>query len=148
VFVSSFTIPGNPVGKPRQTQADKWQRRPVVEKYREWADSARVACRGDPQLKIAEPVFGIIVFCHFQIPDSWSKHRKSIHYGKVHSSDPDADNVLKSAMDALFEDDKKICVAQAFKLWCEEGAEPRTDVFLLSLPNDAAECVSLDQEAS
>jgi uncharacterized cupin superfamily protein len=41
-----FTIPGNPVGKPRMTQRDKWAKRPAVLRYREWADRARAAYAG------------------------------------------------------------------------------------------------------
>src|SRR5689334_17701964 len=41
-----IVIPGQPIGKPRQTQADKWKQRPCVVQYRLWADRARKAADG------------------------------------------------------------------------------------------------------
>lgn len=131
---SSFTVDGDPVGKPRMTRADKWQERPAVKRYRDWADAARVAATGNPNQKITEDIIGIVVHAHFAIPESWSKKEKERHYGRVNRSCSDADNILKSAMDALFDQDKTIAFAHAFKFWCEEGAEPRVDIFLLSPP--------------
>ena len=31
-----FTMRGDPMGKPRMTQRDKWQKRPVVVRYRQY----------------------------------------------------------------------------------------------------------------
>lgn len=44
----TFTIPGTPVGKPRQTQRDKWAERDCVLRYRAWADRARRICQPLP----------------------------------------------------------------------------------------------------
>lgn len=134
---SSFTVPGDPVGKPRMTRSDKWQQRPAVLKYREWADKARQEATGNPKKKITDDIIGITIYAHFAIPESWSKSEKERHYGRLDRSSSDADNVLKSAMDALFAQDKTIAFANAVKFWCEEGAEPRTDIFLFSLPGEA-----------
>lgn len=123
------------------TQKDKWQKRESTDRYWKFCDEARLAATGNPKQKITENIFGVLVFAHFPIPKSWSKKKKELHYGRMAQAGSDADNILKGVMDALFEQDKTICVAQCYKFWCEEDAEPRSDVFLLTLPEGKPEPV-------
>lgn len=148
---SSFTIPGDPVGKPRMTRSDQWRQRDCVVKYRDWADAARTVATGigDPEHgKITDDVLGVHVYAHFAVPESWSKKKKAAAYGRLDRSSSDADNILKAVMDALFAQDKTIAITQALKFWCEEGQEPHTDIFLLSLPPDEASCVAEEKKES
>jgi hypothetical protein len=68
----------------------------------------------------------LYAFFHFPVPKG-SPERA----GKLHRQKPDVDNCLESVADALFEDDKAVPIMHGGKLYCEEGATPRTDVFLL-----------------
>ena len=38
----AFVVPGEPVPKPRQTQADRWKQRAPVVRYRQFADLLRL----------------------------------------------------------------------------------------------------------
>lgn len=127
------------------TRKDKFVKRDVTDRYWAWCDEARIAATGAPQKKITDDVFGIVIFAHFQLPESWSEKKKMLHYGRLDRGCADADNVLKACMDALFAQDKTIAIAQAHKFWCEEGAEPRVDVFLLSMPREAP-CIAKEEE--
>lgn len=121
--------------KPRQTQRDKFAKRPIVEAYRTWCDECRLAATGSPIGRIqAETVIGIIAFFHLPVPESWSEAKKQLHYGRLHRNSGDVDNRLKSCMDALFQEDKGVAIVQGFKLYVEEGEAARTDLFLLTVP--------------
>jgi Holliday junction resolvase RusA-like endonuclease len=125
------------VGKPRQTRSDRWKKRPEVERYRLWADEARLAATGSPLTKIKdETVLAIYAFFHFPLRESWSAAKKEAHYGRLHQAAPDVDNCLKATADALFGEDKTIPIMHGVKLWCVEGEASRTDVFLLSPATD------------
>lgn len=116
------------------TRADKWKKRDATDRYWAFCDEARLAATGVPGKHITEDIFGIYVFAHCSLPESWSEKKKLAFHARLCQSQSDTDNILKGVMDALFEQDKKICIAQCIKFWCEEGTEPHIDVFLLSLP--------------
>lgn len=120
-----FTIPGDPVGKPRQTQRDKWAKRPCVMRYREWADKARTCAEGCGGVR--RGASEIVVWAYFELPKSWSREKRRELTGKPHRQRPDADNCLKSAMDALFTEDSGIFSARVIKTW-EDGSGPRVEV--------------------
>ena len=102
------TIYGKPVGKPRQTQRDKWQKRPAVIRYRSWADEARLAAFGHPLKKVCllkPTVLNIVAyFAH--------KTRRGPHTMK-----PDADNITKAVKDALFINDEMVYREAIVKYW-------------------------------
>jgi hypothetical protein len=124
-------VPGD---KPRQTRSDRWKERPVVLRYRAWADLVRAEVTGDPTKKLnGEDFFGIVAFFHCPIPGSWSAVEKAAHAGRLHRGRGDTDNRIKGLLDALFDEDKYITIHHGFKFWCEEGSVPRTDFFLLAL---------------
>lgn len=127
---TSFSILGIPVPKPRMTQADRWKKRDCVERYRAWCDLCRLEATGNPSARIAFPVFGIMAFFHLPVPESYSNTKKALLAGTLHDQKPDSDNLCKGLLDALFSEDKAVACIQAIKLWCVEGEEPRTDVFL------------------
>lgn len=115
-------------------RADKWKRRECVERYRSWADEARLAATGSPTGRIEADVLALHAYAHFPMPESWSAAKKTAHVGRLHRAKPDGDNVCKAVMDSLFAEDKTVAVMQCTKLWCEENEQPRTDVFLLVAP--------------
>lgn len=103
-----------PVGKPRMTRADKWKKRPEVLRYRAFCDEVRL--RG-----IELPESGSHVTFILPMPASWSQKKKALHAGRPHQSKPDVDNLTKSLLDALFEDDAHIWDVRVSKLWGETG---------------------------
>lgn len=55
------------------------------------------------------------------IPKSWSKGRQRMSVGKLHTSKPDLDNLVKAVLDGLngvaFDDDAKIAAFMAEKIY-------------------------------
>jgi Holliday junction resolvase RusA-like endonuclease len=131
VFHTSFTVSGTPLGKPRQTQADRWQQRDCVVRYRAWADEIRLAATGSITEKVRADVLGLYVFAHFELPASWSEQKKQEHYGRLHRTKPDSDNIVKAVADSLLGEDKTVPLMQCVKCWCEENVPSHTDIFLL-----------------
>jgi Holliday junction resolvase RusA-like endonuclease len=113
-----FVVPGPPMGKPRMTQRDKWQKRPAVLRYRDYCDRIRAASKTLPK-----DVYGVIVQAHIAMPDSWSKKKKEEHCGTAHRQRPDWDNIAKSVGDALFKEDSVLAGGTCWKYWCRSGDE-------------------------
>lgn len=129
---TSFSIIGDPIGKPRMTQRDVWDKRKAVMKYRDWCDNARETAGLEPMQKIdANSFFGVIAFAHFRIPKSYSKKKREAIAGKLCTVKPDTDNVLKAICDALFENDERLSIMQCYKYWSYDDEEPRVDIFFL-----------------
>ena len=122
------TIPGTPIGKPRQTRRDKWDTRPCVLRYRAWADQAREIMSPLPP---AEAVEEIRFTAYFDPPTSWIKKKRVASIGRKHRVKPDADNVLK-CMDALFAQDSAIADAVVRKRW---DWHPRLEIEILLTPS-------------
>jgi Holliday junction resolvase RusA-like endonuclease len=112
--------PITPVGKPRQTQRDKWQQRPAVQKYRAFADEVRL--RG-----VKVPEAGARVTFVVPMPTSWTKQARRIMDGQPHRQKPDADNLLKSVLDAIYGDDAGVWDVGVRKVWGQKG-EIRVEV--------------------
>lgn len=122
----TFTILGAPVAKPRMTRRDKWKLRPCVLAYRDFCDRVRAAAGVKTKLRLSDPII-VTVTAYFGFPRSYSLSlqrslRNSPHTGRV-----DADNVLKSIGDALFDNDHLVCKATVEKLW-DDGQGPRVEV--------------------
>ena len=109
-----FTIPGEPVGAPRMTQADKWKRRPCVVRYRNWKDAARKAAGWVPN---PEHILSVSWVAYFSPAASWSKKRKVEAIGQLHRMKPDRDNIDKALLDALFIEDCAIASGTIEKRW-------------------------------
>lgn len=122
----SFTIPGQPVGKPRMTQRDKWSKRPCVMRYRAWADKARESAG----LLMPDKPYSIRCICYLEIPKSYGKQNREAMRGQMHRLRGDVDNFLKAAMDALLEQDGVIAITHAEKYW-DDGNGPRIEVTVI-----------------
>jgi Holliday junction resolvase RusA-like endonuclease len=108
-------LPGTPIGKPRMTQRDKWQKRPAVMRYREWADRLRAEAGPVPP---AETVMELRILAQFEPPPSWSKKKRVAAIGELHRQRPDLDNLAKAAVDALYpKDDSAIARLMLEKQW-------------------------------
>jgi len=122
-----FIIPGDPIGKPRQTQRDKWAKRPCVMMYRAWADHAR-ACAGD----LPDNPLSVDLLAYFEFPESYSKKQRAALAGRPHRVKPDADNIIK-CIDALFKNDSMIADASCAKRW-DDGQGARLEVLIQFSP--------------
>jgi len=119
-----FIIPGDPIGKPRQTQRDKWAKRPCVLMYRAWADHAR-ACAGELP---ANPL-SVDCIAYFAFPESYSEKKRAALAGRPHRVRSDWDNVAKAVCDALFEEDSMISDGSCAKRW-DDGQGARLEVLI------------------
>ena len=119
-----FIIPGDPIGKPRQTQRDKWAKRPCVLMYRAWADHAR-ACAGELP---ANPL-SVDCIAYFAFPKSYSEKKRAALSGRHHRVKPDSDNVTKSVLDSLFKEDSCIADMSCAKRW-DDGQGARLEVLI------------------
>jgi len=103
-----------PVPKPRQTQSDKWKKRPCVLKYRAFADECR--------LKGVTVKNGDRINFWIPMPKSWSDVNKSMMVGIPHEKKPDLDNLLKALMDAVLPEDSHIHTIYVQKVWAINGS--------------------------
>ena len=103
-----------PIGKPRMTRADRWKQREPVLRYRAFCDEARLN-------EIQVPESGAHVTFVMPMPQSWSMKKRASMTGTAHQQKPDIDNLTKSLLDALFDDDSHIWDIRASKVWGEEG---------------------------
>lgn len=104
-----------PVGKPRQTRSDVWKQRPVVMRYRAFADELRLKYREDLPNSVT------LIF-RIEMPQSWSKKKKAEMLGKPHQQKPDVDNLAKSVLDALVKEDSVIYRCLIEKYWSDESS--------------------------
>ena len=107
-----------PLGKPRMTQRDRWKKRPVVERYHEYADRLRE--EADKQNFLLGEKVEINFF--IPVPKSWSKKKKSANLGRPHKQRPDLDNLIKAVQDILMKEDSAIWKITAVKRWGVYGA--------------------------
>lgn len=122
-----FTIPGQPVGSPRQTQRDKWMKRPCMVKYWAWCAKARASVGpGTEKLNLFTEVSFI---AYMEFPKSYSVNKRADLTNQPHHQKPDIDNISKSVLDALFEDDKVIYKLSAEKRWIDSRG-PRIEIEL------------------
>lgn len=109
----------DPVPKPRQTNADRWKvganARPTVARYRAFCDNLRLQA-GSWQLPDSFAVTFTV-----QMPKSWSKKKKAQMDGKPAQSKPDLSNLVKSLEDAMRDDDEKVHMISAKKIWGDRG---------------------------
>lgn len=103
-----------PVAKPRQTQSDRWKKRPVVMRYRAFCDDLRAR-------NCTFPESGSHVVFHMPMPASWSKKKRSEMLGQPHQQKPDVDNLAKALLDAVLDDDSGVWDMRTTKRWSEIG---------------------------
>ncbi len=109
----------DPISKPRQTQQDKWKKRPAVVAYRAFADELR---RQAAEMNFKLPDCGWSITFYLPMPKSWGKTRVSQMMGKPHQQKPDCDNLVKAVMDALLPDDSTVWqIGGIEKYWAISG---------------------------
>jgi hypothetical protein len=91
---------------PSQTRSARWNRRPIVERYRAWSDEIHLVCTGSPP------------------PEDRGRDRDR-HLCLLPPTGP---GVL-----ARFGEDKAVVIMQGVKFYAEKGDAPRADVFLRML---------------
>lgn len=109
----------DPVGKPRQTQSDKWKERGPVVRYRAFADALRDWAAS---VGFAMPDSGCHILFAIPMPRSWSAKERRAMDGEPHQQRPDVDNCIKSCLDALRPDDCRVWQVSAEKRWARTGA--------------------------
>jgi Holliday junction resolvase RusA-like endonuclease len=109
-------LPVAPMPKPRQTRSDAWRARPVVVRYRTWADEVRRLMGPRRLPERFHSTFGV------PMPASWSERRRVSLDGRPHQQKPDVDNCLKALLDALLPDgDHEVWDVRATKIWTRQG---------------------------
>jgi Holliday junction resolvase RusA-like endonuclease len=111
---AEMIYPIEPVSKPRQTQRDKWKKRPCVMKYRWFAD----ICRAH---KVCVPESGAHITFYLPMPPSWSEKKKIAMDGQPHQGKIDVDNLLKALLDAIYTEDKGVWDIRVTKVWGVRG---------------------------
>lgn len=115
-----FTANITPIGKPRQTQRDKWAKRPVVLRYREFADELRAAAAAAGLDIEAPPPARLDWVARIPMLKSWSNKKRAAHDGQLHRQRPDRDNIDKAILDALFKEDSGIACGYITKVWTSD----------------------------
>jgi len=114
---SSHIIDIAPMGAPRMTRSDKWNKREVVARYFRFKDDVRSLCErvGYEQGERLDIVFVM------PAPPSWSKKKAASFLGKPHQNKPDTDNMVKAWLDAHLKEDSHVWDIKAMKIWGEYG---------------------------
>lgn len=97
------------VGKPRQSQRDRWKKRECVLRYRAMCDELRI--RG---VKVPDAYVAVV---YLPMPRSWPPAKRAEMNGTRHQSKPDHDNLAKSLGDAVRRQDQRIHDGRAVKRW-------------------------------
>ena len=113
--ISSRRYAITPVPKPRQTQSDRWKKRPCVVRYREYKDQIN-------ELGIDVPGTGSRMIFVMPMPKSWSNKKKAQMLGQPHKQKPDTDNMIKAVLDSVHKEDSQIYHVDGLKFWGNEGA--------------------------
>ena len=106
----TFVIyPIAPVPKPRQTQRDKWMKRPCVLQYRAFADKVKLY-----RVKLPQPCR--VVF-YLPMPKGWDALKRVCFEDQPHTVRPDLDNLVKALGDAVHAQDSHLWSIAAEKRW-------------------------------
>lgn len=132
-----LTILGDPIGKPRMTRQDKWQRRPRVVRYRNWSDRARMALYAAVKKHSLPPgLYRVSWNAYIGMADSWSAKKRDRLRGRLHFGKPDRDNIDKGLLDALFGDDRGVCSSRFMEKFWDDGQGPRLEVTITLLEGE------------
>ncbi len=111
----------DPCPAPRMTQADRWNKRPIVQRYFAFRNHLRYQAN----LKSLETLPGILnsLIFHIAMPASWSKSKQDKMRGTPHMQRGDLDNYTKSVLDTLCVDDKHVhTIRNLQKIWADFGS--------------------------
>ncbi len=127
-----------PTPAPRQSRRDKWAPSKAVREYRAFRDMIGY------QVKELPADFFHVVFV-IPMSESWSRKRKLAQCGQPHEFKPDADNLVKALIDAVYRgrEDSQVWNYATTKLWGFTGVIVIADDFLpfFELPVDLAALV-------
>ena len=123
----AFVVPGEPVPKPRQTQADRWKQRAPVVRYRQFADLLRLYAGRHQWREVEGMRYSLAVRFVLPFPKAASARRRDTDAGSPHLVKPDTSNLLKAVEDALFLHDQAIWSVTAQKYY-DDGRGPRTEI--------------------
>ena len=115
-----FIFDGDPVAKPRQTQSDKWKKRAPVEKYRGFADLIRLQLNVQGWQRLEEKPRALQLTFYLTPPkkiEKLCKEAEAAGHLIRHYQKPDIDNLIKSVLDALYEEDKTVHTIVARKFY-------------------------------
>ena len=98
------------------TRRDKWKQRACVVRYRQWCDQIRAVAGWVSKDTLLHPT-RMTVRAYFAIPASWPKRVREAAVGAPHTHKPDADNICKGIMDALFTNDQFVYATDCEKYW-------------------------------
>lgn len=104
------------MGKPRMTRKDKWHKRNATDSYWTMKD-ALVAFANRHKFTIGNMYHAIYLL---PMAEKKSKKWKKEHEYQLHDQKPDIDNITKGIKDCLLDDDSKVAVEYAVKLWSYE----------------------------
>ena len=109
-----MVYPFGGMGKPRQTQKDKWKWRKEVAAYRRWKDMIRLS-------GFTLPTHGYHLIFVIAIPPSIRPAERAERLGREHLLKPDKDNLEKAVLDALHIEDSHVWDGRASKIWGNRG---------------------------
>lgn len=98
------------------TRSDKWKERPIVMRYRAFADELRLLWG------VSNVPDRISLTFFIPMPYSWSAKKKEEMRLMPHHQKPDIDNLVKAVLDAMCEDDSYIYAIRAEKYWDDTGS--------------------------
>lgn len=124
--VASWTAKVIPMGAPRQTQRDRWAKRPVVLRYHDFRDDLRASIPENIRPRL-DQVRRLDWIAYIPIPPSYSNKRMAELAGRPCESKPDRDNLDKAILDALFAEDRHITAGSIAKVW-DDGKGPRIEI--------------------
>lgn len=127
-----------PCACPRMTSADRWNKRPIVQKYFAFRNHLRYQAN----LKSLETIPGTLnsLVFYLPMPQSWSKKKKEQMRGQPHQQTPDLDNLCKGFLDGLCSQDQHIhCIESMKKIWSDFGSI----VLTIGQPEPQVESLSL-----
>ena len=100
--IASVVVPGDPQGKPRPRFDGRSGRTYTPTKYAKYEKQIREEFRKqNPGWSPAEIPVKVRLLAGFRIPASWSKKKQRSADGSPVTKKPDADNIIKAALDGL-----------------------------------------------
>jgi len=122
VITRKATFLMNPMGAPRLP--NKMRFSPLGQRYGAWKEELRFLAHNAMPMSwtCKEPPLWVKVNAHFPMPRSWSKKKRASLKHQLHRQLPDADNVLKAVVDALWKQDYKIGGMECWKYWADSGS--------------------------
>ena len=72
--------------------------------------------------KVWQPTPGDICVFTLAMPKSWSRRKRDELAGEPHEQKPDADNLVKGLIDAVYQEDKGVWGVEGYKFWNYAGS--------------------------